>query len=131
MASDAHKQKPRGYRKKPEEFNSKAEIERYIEHLKVFNAKSLTDWDEMFRENTLKAILEVYGDSAKDLINKIKNMDLDTFVTLMETQDISISYVYTSTYENEGLERLNSYFDQEAYLKAYKTRRQQLKDVGL
>lgn len=131
VESDARKPKPRGYRKKAAEFKSQAEIERYITHLKDFNTKSLADWDEMWRENTIKAILDVYGDAAKDLINKIKALDLNTFVSLMETQDISISYVYTSTYENEGLEKLKSYFDQEDYLKAYRTRRQQLKDVGM
>lgn len=131
VESDAQKRKPRGYRKKASEFKSQAEIERYIAHLKEFNAKSLADWDEMWRDNTIKAILDVYGDAAKELIDKIKAMDLNTFVSLMETQDISISYVYTSTYENEGLEKLKSYFDQDEYLKAYKTRRRQLKDVGV
>ena len=108
-----HPSPPRLYSKKLSEFASKDALQAYIKNLESALQFSQEDRDEQWRNNTLKAIENVYGESADGLIAKIKAMPLSDFVLVMQTQDVSIDYVYLALYMDQTLEKLASYFDVE------------------
>lgn len=112
VESERRKEKPRGYKKKPEEFKTAQQLEDYIVHLQKHNERTITDWDEQWRENTIKAIIDTYGETnAAKLIAKVRQMPISDFIFLMETQDVDIPWIYDSILLDTGWEKLNSYFD--------------------
>lgn len=108
-----HPSPPRLYSKKLSEFSSKNGLQAYIKNLESALQFSQEDRDEKWRENTIKAIENVYGSTADDLIAYIKSMPLNDFVLVMQTQDVSVDYVYLALYMDQSLEKLAAYFDVE------------------
>ncbi len=102
---------PRLYRKKLSEFTSLSSLEAYIKNLEKSLSISLDERDEKWRENVVKALKNVYGDAANPLIAHIKAMPIEDFVLVMDTQDVSIDYVYLALYLNESLDKVTAYFD--------------------
>lgn len=74
-------------------------------------AISIEERDEKWRKNVVKALKNAYGDAANTLIAHIKAMPIEDFVLVMDTQDVSIDYVYLALYLNESLDKIASYFD--------------------
>lgn len=116
VESEHMKTKPKGFNKPPSSFNNFAEYEAYLKFVGNYISKGIQFYDELYRDNTIKAIIEIYGKkNSQQLVDRIKNMDLELFIGLMETQDIEIEYMYL---DDEGvslqLEVLEQYFDDEA-----------------
>lgn len=106
-----HLSPPRLYSKKLSEFSGADALKAYISNLSSALQVSQEDRDEKWRDNTVKALQNVFGDASDDLISRIKAMPLSDFVLVMQTQDINISYVYLSLYTNETLDKIAAYFD--------------------
>lgn len=120
VKTDGYKKKPRGYTKSIATFRSLKELNAYIEHLNVLNQRTITDLDNQWRENTIEALKKTYGESmSQHLIAFLRSISLKEFVYLMETQDITITFIYDSLEIDNGFQMVEGYFSQEA-LKYYK-----------
>lgn len=120
VKSDGYKKKPRGYTKEISAFKSIKELYDYISHLDALNKKTIKDLDELWRDNTITSIIKTYGEtSAAHIIDFLKKIPLSQFVYLMETQDVTINFIYDSIWLDNGFELIEGYFSKEA-LKYYK-----------
>lgn len=116
VESEHMKKPPKGFTKPLSSFTSFREYQSYMEHLKNYLSKGIQYYDELYRENTIKALQQVFGKTAtKNLVKRIMEMDIDIFIGLMETQDIEIEYLYLPEEDIEDqLEMISQYFDDDA-----------------
>ena len=78
------------------QFKSKADYEYYMKDLERVNSKNyLDDRIELYKNNHIKAIENVFGSDAEDVVEKIKNMKNKDYMQLIQQdEDLEVSYVY-------------------------------------
>lgn len=112
VGEDSVQENARYYSKDARSFKTLNDLIAQTERLKKYNEDWLQQHDEQWRENTIKAIENVYGkESVSGLVDYIREMNIKEFVYLMTTQDINIGYVYTDSQQDSALEELKQYFE--------------------
>lgn len=114
VKTDGMLEAPRLYTREITSLKSMAEARNYMQRLEGFTSDWLDKHDVQWRENTIKALRTVYSpEEIEELVDSINALSLPDFVKAMETQDISIAYIYTDADRENEIQRLLSYFDQE------------------
>lgn len=77
-------------------FKSKAEYRNYMKNLKKVNSKNyITNKIRDYKRNHMKALENVFGDDARDIINKIRTMPLDEYMNLVQSDEVmEVSFTY-------------------------------------
>lgn len=79
-----------------QKFKSKADYEYYMKDLERVNSPTyLDDRIRLYKKNHMKAIENVFGDDAKDVVMKIRMMKPKEYMELIQKdEDLEVSYVY-------------------------------------
>lgn len=77
-------------------FQSREQYENYMKTLERVNSKDyVNDRIRLYKRNHMKALENVYGDDAKDVIMKIRMMKPDEYMKMVtQDEDLEIGYVY-------------------------------------
>lgn len=115
VESERLKKPPRGYTRRIETFRTHYELMEYMEHLQRHIDRGLEYYDNIWRENTIKALIDSFGETQTLLlVKRLRAMPLDEFVFMMETQDIDLNYFYPSagSDQDEKIIEAHQYFDE-------------------
>ena len=77
-------------------FKTKEEFNRYLKNVKRVNSPTyLRDRIRMYKRNHIKALENAYGSAAKDVVNKIRNMNQKDYMVAIQSEELlEISYLY-------------------------------------
>lgn len=77
-------------------FKTREEFENYMDNLKRVNSPEyLTDRIRSYKRNHMKAIENVFGDDAKDVLMKIRMMKPEEYMRMVQSDEIlEVSFVY-------------------------------------
>lgn len=77
-------------------FESKEQFERYLDNLKKINSPSyLDDRTRLYKRNHMKALENVFGDDAKDVIMKIRMMKPEEYRKRLQADEfLEVNYIY-------------------------------------
>lgn len=77
-------------------FQSREQYENYMKTLDRVNSKDyVNERIRLYKRNHMKALENVYGDDAKDVIMKIRMMKPDDYMKMVtQDEDLEIGYVY-------------------------------------
>lgn len=77
-------------------FKTKEDFEYYLENVrKVVKPEYLEERTRLYKRNHMKAIENVFGDDAKDVLMKIRMMKPDEYRRLLQSDEmLEVSYVY-------------------------------------
>lgn len=77
-------------------FKSHDEYERYMKNLERVNSKDyITERVRQYKRNHMKAIENAYGDSAKDVVMKIRMMKPADYMKMVQSDEmLEIGYIY-------------------------------------
>lgn len=80
-------------------FKSKDEFKRYLRNVQRVNSPTyLRDRIRMYKRNHITALENAFGDDAKDVINKIRNMKQKDYMEAIQSEELlEISYLYEPT----------------------------------
>lgn len=89
-----------------QKFKTKEDFEKYMKNLDYINSPSyLDDRTRLYKRNHMKALENVYGDEAKDVVMKIRMMKPADYRKLIQSEeDLEVSFVYDPS---EASARLN------------------------
>lgn len=79
-------------------FKTKEEFTRYLENLRIINDRNFIDKrTEMYKENYIKGLENVFGDDAKDIIEKVKGMKGKEYRQFVQSdEDREIGFIYSA-----------------------------------
>ena len=79
-----------------QKFKSREQFENYLESLKMVNSPTyLDDRTRLYKRNHMKALENVFGDEAKDVIMKIRMMKPEKYRELLQSDELmEINYIY-------------------------------------
>ena len=79
-----------------QKFKSREQFESYLENLKIVNSPTyLDDRTRLYKRNHMKALENVFGDEAKDVIMKIRMMKPADYRKLIQSDEmVEINYIY-------------------------------------
>lgn len=91
-------------------FKSQKDFERYMHNLKHVNSPEyLTERVEAYKTNHIKALENVFGDDAQDVISKIKMMKPKDYMKMVQSdEDLEINYVYNEQDKQGRLNRIRA-----------------------
>lgn len=77
-------------------FESREQFERYLDNLKIINSPDyLEDRTRLYKRNHMKALENVFGDDAKDVIMKIRMMKPDEYRRRLQADEfLEVGYIY-------------------------------------
>ena len=77
-------------------FKSREEYDRYMKNLARVNSRNyITERVELYKQNHIKALDNVFGDEANDLKEKISMMNVRDYMKMVQSDEsLEISYVY-------------------------------------
>lgn len=77
-------------------FKSHEQYEKYMDYLGRVNTKEyVQERVALYKDNHVKALENAFGDEAKDVMLKIKAMDRDSYMELVEKDEVAeIGYIY-------------------------------------
>ena len=77
-------------------FKTKEDYNRYMESLRYVNSPSyIDDRTRLYKRNHMKAIENVFGDEAKDVLMKIRMMKPEEYRRLLQSDEmLEVNYVY-------------------------------------
>ena len=79
-----------------QQFKSKEHYERYMKNLKEVNSPDyIHNRIKLYKRNHMKALTNVFGNDAKDVVMKIRMMKPHDYMELIQKdEDLEVSYVY-------------------------------------
>lgn len=91
-----------------QQFKSREHYERYMENLARVNSPDYVSARvRMYKKNHMKALENVFGDDAKDVIMKIRMMKPEDYMKLIQSdEDLEVSYIYDPSARNGKLNRI-------------------------
>lgn len=77
-------------------FESREQFDRYLDNLKKINSPSyLDDRTRLYKRNHMKALENVFGDDAKDVIMKIRMMKPEEYRRRLQSDEfLEVNYIY-------------------------------------
>lgn len=77
-------------------FKTKEEYERYLDSLRVINSRDyIKKRTELYKRNHMRAIENVFGDEANDVLEAIENMPEEEYRLLLQSDEmLEVNYVY-------------------------------------
>lgn len=87
-------------------FKTREDFENYLDNLKKVNSPTyIDDRTRLYKRNHMKALENVFGDEAKDVIMKIRMMKPEDYRKLLQSdEDMEVGYIYDPS---EGSQKLN------------------------
>lgn len=78
------------------QFKTREQYERYMDNLKRVNSPDyIHERVKLYKRNHMKALENVFGDDAKDVIMKIRMMKPKDYMQLIQSdEDLEVSYIY-------------------------------------
>lgn len=107
---DSSKERIKEYTRKIRSFRNEADARRYLERLLGIGPQYNEKLQTQLRDNFIKAVQNVHGANADDVVSAVSNMSLEEFAEKYYTSDVTIAYVYTDAEREGALEELRSYF---------------------
>lgn len=91
-----------------QQFKSREHYERFMDNLARVNSPDyITTRVRMYKKNHMKALENVFGDDAKDVIMKIRMMKPEDYMKLIQSdEDLEVSYIYDPSARNGKLNRI-------------------------
>lgn len=91
-----------------QQFKSREHYERYMKNLQKTNSPEyLHERIKMYKRNHMKALENVFGDDAKDVIMKIRMMKPKDYMELIQKdEDLEVSYIYDPSARQGKLNRI-------------------------
>lgn len=79
-----------------QQFKSREHFERYMDNLQRVNSPTyIDDRLRLYKRNHMKALENVFGDEAKDVVMKIRMMKPKDYMKLIQSdEDLEVSYIY-------------------------------------
>lgn len=93
-----------------QQFKNREHFERYMENLRVTNSPDyLHNRIKLYKRNHMKALENVFGDDAKDVIMKIRMMKPKDYMRLIQSdEDLEVSYIYDPSARQGKLNRIRT-----------------------
>lgn len=91
-------------------FKSKEDFEYYVDNLKRVNSPTyIDDRTRLYKRNHMKALENVFGDDAKDVIMKIRMMKPAEYREMIQKdEDLEVSYIYDPSARAGKLNRIRA-----------------------
>lgn len=93
-----------------QQFKSREQYERYMDNLHRVNSPTyIDDRVRLYKRNHMKALENVFGDDAKDVIMKIRMMKPKDYMKLIQSdEDLEVSYIYDPSARQGKLNRIRT-----------------------
>lgn len=77
-------------------FKSREDFDRYMSNLeKVLSDDYIDEKTRLYKRNHIKALENVFGDDAKDVVNKIRSMRLKDYREMIQSDEmVEVNYIY-------------------------------------
>ena len=91
-------------------FKSRDEFKRYLRNVQRVNSPNyLRDRIRMYKRNHITALENAFGEDAKDVVNKIRNMKQKDYMEAIQSEELlEISYLYEPTKRTGKLNRIRA-----------------------
>lgn len=91
-------------------FRTKEDYDRYMKNLRRVNDRDyITERVRLYKRNHMKAIENIYGDEAKDVIMKIRMMKPAEYMKMVQSDEmLEISYIYDPSARSGKLNQLRA-----------------------
>lgn len=93
-----------------QKFKSREDFDRYMKNLERVNSRDyVTERIRLYKRNYMKALENAFGDSAKDVIMKIRMMNPKKFMEMIQSDEtLEISYIYDPSARAGKLNRIRA-----------------------
>ena len=93
-----------------QQFKSREHFEKFMDNLARVNSPDyITARVRLYKRNHMKALENVFGDEAKDVIMKIRMMKPDEYMKLIQSdEDLEVNYIYDPSARQGKLNRIRS-----------------------
>lgn len=91
-----------------QQFKTREAYESYMRNLERVNSPDyITERIKLYKRNHMKALENVFGDDAKDVMMKIRMMKPDDYMKLIQSdEDLEVSYIYDPSARTGKLNRI-------------------------
>lgn len=96
-------------------FRSREQFNKYMKTLKKVNSPNyLTERIRQYKRNYIKALENAFDDDAKDIVNKIRRMNPEKYMRMVEQDELlEIGYLYTDEQRRGKLNQIRASFGME------------------
>lgn len=91
-----------------QQFKSKSDYEKYMKKLEYIKSDSyVEDRTRLYKRNHMKALENVFGDDAKDVVMKIRMMKPKDYMELIQSdEDLEVGFIYDPSSKSAKLNKI-------------------------